>query len=209
MTMTETGSVTAATFGGPTAATFGRVLSNVGRIASTDITRGALYGVQVACDGQTMTLTASDSYRLIRCEIILDSADTVPAFDPFVIEAKSACKAGKLITRKNNAAGVGFTVTGLTFTLSTVDGSGNVEIITAEFPNVEKLLNPENTGELPRANGWLLADLVDTMADIVATGKSDTPAVMFDSIGGTVKAMRLSAGADHVNVVGLLMPLRG
>jgi hypothetical protein len=210
MTMTETGSTVTATLTSTTAAAVGRALANVGRCASNDYGRGVLAGVHVGCDGETLTFTATDSYRLVRCEIRLNpvAGDSVIAFNPFVLDSKQACKAGKLVNRKNVDRGVGFTVTGPTFTLSTVDGSANVEIMYGVYPNVDRPLNPESTGELPRVNGWLMGELLDVMGDIVSSRKDIAPAITFHSVGGMRHPVRLSGGDDTLTVVGLIMPLK-
>lgn len=214
MTITETPTATAV-LTGVTAATVGRTLAHVGKVASTDLARGVLAGIHVSTtvdpdsENTMLTFTATDSYRLITVSIPLTADDIVPSFDPFVIYAKDTGKVAKLITRKNVNAGVGFTVTGPTFTLTTTDGSGNVDLLTGNYPDFDKLLTPENTGELPRLNASLMAGLLDAMAGVITTGKDAIPSVWIDSVGGTSKAMRWSATVpDVARVVGVIMPIR-
>lgn len=209
--MTETSTATAV-LSAPTAATVGRCLIHASKIASSDLARGPLAGVRVsialdpAGGNSTLTFQATDSYRLIHVDVVLQAKDTVPAFDPFVIEAKQAAKVGKLITKKNVDKGAGFTVTGSMFTLTTADGSGNAELLTGHWPDTERLLTPDNTGELPTLDADLLAGLLSAMSSVMSdrmVGK-----VSFDSVGGSTKAMRLSGTVDECTVIGLLMPMK-
>ena len=213
MTMTETHRATAM-LSATTAATLGRCLTYASKIASSDLARGPLAGVRISAtlnpDGEQSSLTfqATDSYRLIHVNIPLSADDVVPMFDPFVVEAKQAAKVGKLITKKNVNNGVGFTVTGPMFTLTTADGSGNAELLFGHWPDTERLLNPENTGELPRVDADLLASLLSAMSSVMTDHKVVAARVEFDSVGGSTKPMRLSGTVDACSVVGLLMPVK-
>ena len=212
MTMTETETATAS-LSAVTAATVGRCLIHVGTVASKDLARGVLAGILIGTavdpdtDATMLTFTATDSYRLIHVTVPLTADDTVAAFDPFVIDAKQAAKVGKLITRKNVDRGAGFTVTGPVFTLSTADGSGNVDRLTGSFPEFDKLMNIDSTGELPQVNADLLSGLLDAMAGVITVSKDLLPKVRLSAVSGT-KPMRWEARVDQAAVIGIIMPIR-
>lgn len=213
MTMTETSTLTA-WLSGTTAATVGRCLINVGTVASKDLARGVLAGIHVGTtvdpvtDRMMLTFTATDSYRLIHVTVPTAADDVVRTFDPFVIDAKQAGKVGKLITRKNAGVGVTFTVTGPVFTLSTADGSGNVDLLTGHWPDTARLLTPENTGDLPRIDADLLAGLLSAMSGVISVSRDTVAHVDIDSVSMR-QPMRLSATVpDVARVEAVIMPVR-
>ena len=213
MTMTETSTLTA-WLSGTTAATVGRCLTNVGTVASKDLARGVLAGIHVGTEQDAdnlvtgLTFTATDSYRLIHVTVPVGNDDVVRPFDPFVIDAKQAGKVGKLITKKNASSMVTFSVTGPVFTLSTADGSGNVDLLTGHWPDTARLLVTENTGELPRMDADLLSGLLSAMSGVMSVSRDTAAHVNIDSVGGNSKPMRMSAVSDVVKVVGVIMPVR-
>lgn len=211
MTMTETSTQTA-WLSGTTAATVGRCLIHVNTVASKDLARGTIAGIRIGTvedDGVAvgLTFTATDSYRLIHVTVPLAGDDVVRPFDPFVVSSQAG-KVGKLITRKNASTGVSFTVTGPVFTLSTMGGSGNAELLTGHWPDTDKLLTPENTGDLPRMDADLLSGLLSAMSGVISVGRNSAAHIDIDSVGGNRHPMRLSAVTDKATVVAVIMPIR-
>lgn len=213
MTITETPTATAV-LTGQTAATVGRILNHAGSVASKDLARGYLCGIKVSTavdpvsGADMLTFTATDSYRLIHCELPLADGDTAYGCD-IVMNAKQAKQAAKLITRKNVDSGVAFTVTGPTCTVTTADGSANVELHAGTFPDVDRLLTPESTGELPRIDADLLSGLLSAMSGVITVNRDVAAHVDIVSVGGNKYAMKLTAAIpDVVRVTGVIMPIR-
>jgi hypothetical protein len=186
-----------------------KVLVATGKLASPDINRGTISSVKVQANGDTVTFTGCDSYRLIEATVDMPNAGEWLALP----NGKELAKASSFVKGQGVAT---FLVAGDTLVISSGKGSVNVQGLNVDihgiYPNVNQLFDygidssgwPENTVNY---NGDLLGETLSLMADIVDySGKGAT--------GGHVTIERLvpraiiTAERDGIKVRATLMPLR-
>ena len=186
-----------------------KIMVASGKLASPDLARGTISSVKVQADGDTVTFTGCDSYRLIEITVDMPNAGEWLALP----NGKELAKASSFVKGQGVAT---FIVAGDTLVISSGKGSVNVQGLNpechAQYPNVEQLFNygndasgwPENTVNY---NGDLLGETLSLISDIVDHGGKG-------STGGHVTIERLvpraiiTAERDGIKVRATLMPLR-
>ena len=186
-----------------------KVLVASGKLASPDLARGTISSVKVQANGDTVTFTGCDSYRLIEVTVDMPNAGEWLALP----NGKELAKASSFVKGQGSAT---FIVAGDTLVISSGKGSVNVQGLNpechAQYPSIVPLFVygndasgwPENTVNY---NGDLLGETLSLIADIVDySGKGAT--------GGRVTIERLvpraiiTAERDGIKVRATLMPLK-
>lgn len=195
--------------GGISPKRFAAIAKHVAACASPDQARGTLAGVLIESGENVVTMTATDSYRLIHVAI---PCDGVSAFDPVIVEAKTL---SKLTAFVKNESAVSFTAgDGFASFVHNVGGVFPVPVITGTFADYRRLIPGEDsygwpaTGEAVAFDPVLLSGLLDSVGGIVGASRSRQVAVRIVNMA----AMKLTAvratSDDGIDATGLIMPLR-
>lgn len=186
-----------------------KVLVASGKLASPDINRGTISSVKVQANGDTVTFTGCDSYRLIEVTVDMPNAGEWLALP----NGKELAKASSFVKGQGTAT---FILADSQLVISSGKGSVNVYGLNPDnhsaYPNVEQLFTVGSIGELwpdgsVNYNGDLLGETLSLISDIVDHGGKG-------STGGHVTIERLvpraiiTAERDGIKVRATLMPLR-
>jgi len=195
--------------GGITPKQLAATAKHVAACASPDQARGVLAGVLIESGENVVTMTATDSYRLVHAVV---PCDGVPEFDAVIVEAKTLSKLPAFV---KDWPAVGFTV-GDTFAVFSRGDGGTfpVPVLTGTFANYPTLIPSEDaykwpaTGETAAFDPVLLGGLLDSVGGIVGASRSRQVPVRIVNMAATkLTAVRATSG-DGIDVTGLIMPLR-
>jgi len=186
-----------------------KIMVASGKLASPDLARGTISSVKVQANGDTVTFTGCDSYRLIEVTVDMPNAGEWLALP----NGKELAKASSFVQGQGTAQ---FILADNQLVISSGKGSVNVYGLNpynhSEYPNVEQLFTVGSIGALwpdgsVNYNGNLLGETLSLIADIVDHGGKG-------STGGHVTIERLvpraiiTAERDGIKVRATLMPLR-
>lgn len=166
--------------------TFGRIIANISKTVSSS-RPGVMEGVQISKDGDTLVFRTTDSYRAITATMVVHNSGTGNIPTPIVVSGKQMVKAAKLIGRKTDH--VSMTLAGNYVTITTMDGSVNVETYDGTWPDVKKILDDArayrfpNSGEEDRdsfVDALLLADTLTAAGKIIG---GDQPKINLHGTG--------------------------
>lgn len=198
---------------------FGRILAGVAGFASTDQARGNITGVKIAGSGETLTFTATDSYRAVRA--------TFGPFGPVgewetIIHADVIRDVAAAIGKNKNLP---VTVAGV------VERPGAFVVQIAQSPvmfdcpawNVAAfpttldsiMAEPESAAdrwpasdvETVGVNAGMFADTFAVLRKIAGGKRSDMVRVNVERVSAT-RAWRVVLPTDYGSVVAVLMPMR-
>lgn len=175
MTMTEQETTTIVDLSGGDVQTFGRIIANISKTVSSS-RPGVMEGVQIRQDGDTLVFQTTDSYRAITAMMVVHHNGTGNIPEPIVVSGKQLVKAAKLIGRKTDH--VSMTLAGNYVTITTADGSANVETYVGTWPAVDQILADAKGYRFPDSD----ADDRDSFVDALLL--ADTLAVAGKIIGG-------------------------
>jgi hypothetical protein len=195
--------------GGITPKQLAATAKHVAACASPDQARGTLAGVLIESGENAVTMTATDSYRLVHAVI---PCDGVPAFDPVIVEAKTL---SKLPTFVKNESAVSFTAgDGFASFVHNVGGVFPVPVLSGTFADYRRLIPGEDayawpaTGETVAFDPVLFGGLIDSVGGIVGASRSrQVPVRIVNMSAMKLTAVRATSG-DGIDVTGLIMPLR-
>lgn len=173
----EPTTVTVATFTGPDAQAFGRIISNIGKAVQTGGHSPTLEHVLMRRDGDMLVFQATDQYRAVTVSFRPLFGSLLVGHDPVLLEGKQLVKAGKLVGRKTQSVTV--TLDRADVRIETAEGLVIVPTLLTPWPNVEQvrenarvrrfpIANSEEEMECP-VNGLMLADMLAIMGKIIGT----------------------------------------
>lgn len=198
---------------------FGRILAGVAGFASTDAARGNLTGVQIIGSGETLTMTATDSYRAARATF--GPVGPVGEWETIIhadIVRDVAAAIGKNKNLPVTIAGVverpgAFTVQLAGSPVMFDCPAWNV----APFPaSLDQIMAETESGadrwpasgvESVGVNAGMFADSFAALRKIAGGKRSDMVKVNVTRVSA-VRAWRLVLPTDHGSVVAVLMPMR-
>lgn len=190
------------------------ILANIGKVAGTD--RMPLVRIEQVDNG--VRFTATDSYCLVQATMTQTEDGTVQIVEPFSVDAKQLMKAAKIIGKRCEY--VSMNLTGNMFSVTTTDGTVNVDCIVQPWPSVENILVDAAQREFPTRESkeqlWINPEILSNMLDVMGkiTGEPhcgvQLVAAGFDPETGTGKKAWLFEGpsSSPVSVVGAIMPIR-
>jgi len=192
---------------------FRRLILSVAPAASTDTARGALHMVEIEATGDTVRVTATNSYYLATATMVAP-ADTPTA--TVLVPAKWIATAMKQHKRNDHTASLD--ITGDAYTYTTQHGAVSTPSVhTPDYPRWRPLIpgtpdyngfgkgyGDDDEGSPYRVNAAYLAD-IGRMVDALH-GKS-TPTVDITHIHSR-RPWRLDAEHNGVTWTGILMPVR-
>lgn len=204
-TLETTGPV--ALVGGAAAVNLADVFRGVAAIASNDPARWAMTGVQVAANGDTLTLSATDSYRAIVATVTVNGCGTLA--EPVTIDAKAIRDAVRTVKGKRfggtlsltfGGDHVAVTCGGATFAVPTVGGT---------FPNLAPLFDGATEPVHGDYNGATFdPSLLSGLLDAMATVTGDEPARLVSIASLRAARWQASNMTRGVAVDALVMPQR-
>lgn len=190
------------------------ILANIGKVAGTD----RMPVVRIERTETGVRFTATDSYCLVQATLPTVDDDTIEIVESFSVDAKQLMKAAKIIGKRCEF--VSMSVTGNMFSVTTTDGTVNVDCIVEPWPSVKNILVDAAQREFPTRESkeqlWINPEILSNMLDVMGkiTGEPHSGvqlvAAGFDPETGTGKKAWLFEGpaSSHVSVIGVIMPIR-
>lgn len=204
-TLETTGPV--ALVGGAAAVNLADVFRGVSAVAATDPGKLAMTGVQVAANGDTLTVSATDSYRAIVATVTVNGCGTLA--EPVTIDAKAIRDAVRTVKGKRFDGTLSLAFGGDHVTVTCGGATFAVPTVAGTFPNLSPLFDGANEpvqGEFDGAtfDPSLLSGLLDAMATV--TG--DEPARLVSISSRRAARWQASNLTRGVAVDALVMPQR-
>lgn len=175
MTMTDQETTMIVDLSGSDVQTFGRIIANISKTVATS-RPGPMEYVQIRQDGDTIVFQTTDSYRAITAIMPVHNNGTGTIPTPILVNGKQLVKAAKLIGRKTEHVTVTFT--GNHVTVTTGDGSMNVETGVDTWPDVNRIYDDARGYRFPNSGDEIQTSHVDALL------LADTLAVAGKIIGG-------------------------
>ena len=218
-TVTTTNVVGTFTIPASSSQLFGRILAGVAGFASTDAARGNLTGVQIIGSGETLTFTATDSYRAARATF----GPVGPVGDWQTIVHADVIRDVAAAIGKNKNLPV--TIAGVVerpgaFTVRIGESPvmfdcplWNVAAFPASLDSImadaETAADrwPASDVDSVGVNAGMFADTFAALRKIAGGKRSDMVKVNVTRVSAT-RAWRVALPTDHGSVVAVLMPMR-
>lgn len=216
MTMTEEQTTMIVDLSGSNAQAFGRIIANISKTVSSS-RPGVMEGVQIRQDGDALVFQTTDTYRAITVTLPVENNGTGTIPEPIVLSGKQLVKAAKLVTRKTDH--VSMTLAGNHATITTNEGSANVETYVGTWPDVNRILDdargfgyPDNADDQGvGVDALLLADTLAVAGKMLGT---DQPRIELRGMGvrDTAASSRgpwyWAVNSSDLSMEIILMPLR-
>lgn len=195
--------------------TFGRIIANISKTVATS-RPGVMEGVQIRQDGDALVFQTTDGYRAITVTLPVENNGIGNIPTPIVLSGKQLVKAAKLIGRKTDH--VSMMLAGNHVTITTAEGSANVETYVGTWPDVNRILDDARGYRFPTCDdenqdsfvdALLLADTLTVAGKIIGV---EQPRINLHGTGVKDTSSRgpwyWSARYDYVSVEIVMMGLR-